>query len=209
MLILSKIKFWSCIQIISALVIFSFCLSNSFVMFNVYFFQSLSINNHYRFYIFQTSLSTKIYFYFFKAYVQDCRLIKKLPCFGKNPKILFYVICSQTGFMCRYTVYSLNLTQMLTSSWLNQTTLLVVCGSVPTSLSPILLQYVLNKGGMLMCLCSDLLGVFLPIFRTAEVRPDQLVTFSYSHWKHVRLMHHIFCYQPSSSAKFSSADESR
>lgn len=63
-------------------------------MFNVFFCQSLSINNNYRFYIEQslTSLSTKIYFYFFKAYVQDCRLINKLPCFGKNPKILFYVL---------------------------------------------------------------------------------------------------------------------
>ncbi|KAG8273304.1 hypothetical protein J6590_023816 [Homalodisca vitripennis] len=107
----------------------------------------------------------------------------------------------------RYTIYSLSLSQMMSSAWVGQATLVVVCGSVPTTLAPILLQYVLVKGGSLLCLCSDLLGVFLPIFRTAEVRPDQLVTFSYSSWKHVRMMHHIFCYQPASSAKFSSSDE--
>ena len=105
-------------------------------------------------------------------------------------------------------MYSLNLTDMLKSPWLNQATLVVVCGTVPAPLVPILLSYVLQHGGCLFCLCSDLLGVLLPMFRTAEVRPDELVTFSYSKWKHVRMMHHIFCYQPSpTTAKFSGSEE--
>ncbi|XP_054272886.1 mucin-17 [Macrosteles quadrilineatus] len=106
----------------------------------------------------------------------------------------------------RYTITNLNVTQMC-SPFVAQAALVVVCGGVPAPLAPILLQYVLQQGGSLLCLCSDLLGVFLPIFRTAEVRPDQLVTFSYSHWKHVQMLHHIFCYQQSSSAKFSSPDD--
>lgn len=99
---------------------------------------------------------------------------------------------------------------MLATPWLNQASLVVVSGSVPTTLIPRLLSYVLQSNGHLLCLCSDLLGVFLPIFRTAEVRPDELVTFSYSSWKHVRMMHHIFCYQPSPTpAKFSQDEHTR
>ncbi|XP_039288576.1 biotin--protein ligase isoform X2 [Nilaparvata lugens] len=109
----------------------------------------------------------------------------------------------------RYTVYPLNLTQMLTTPWQNQASLVVVSGSVPASLVPRLVSFVLKGKGRLLCLCSDLLGTFLPPFRTAEVRPDELVTFSYSTWKHVSLMHHIFCYQPSPTpAKFSQDEQS-
>lgn len=97
---------------------------------------------------------------------------------------------------------------MLSSPWLDQATLVVVSGAVPSPLVPLLIQYILHSGGALLCLCSDLLGVLLPMFHTAEVRPDQLVTFSYSNWKNVRMMHHIFCYQASpTSAKFSVSDE--
>ncbi|RZF46367.1 hypothetical protein LSTR_LSTR011151 [Laodelphax striatellus] len=109
----------------------------------------------------------------------------------------------------RYTVYPLNLTQMLTTPWQTQASLVVISGSVPASLVPRLVSFVLRGGGRLLCLCSDLLGTFLPPFRTAEVRPDELVTFSYSTWKHVSLMHHIFCYQPSPTpAKFSQDEQS-
>lgn len=138
---------------------------------------------------------------------------------GKPPNILVFsessssvdsikAALSATLEKYRYTIYSLNLSDMLNSPWLNQATLVVVCGTVPAPLVPILLSYVLQHGGSLFCLCSDLLGFLLPTFRTAEVRPDELVTFSYSKWKHVRMMHHVFCYQPSpASAKFSGSEE--
>lgn len=138
---------------------------------------------------------------------------------GKPPNILVFsesassvdsvkAALSATLEKYRYTVYSLNLADMIKSPWLNEATLVVVCGTVPAPLVPILLSYVLQHGGSLFCLCSDLLGFLLPTFRTAEVRPDELVTFSYSKWKHVRMMHHIFCYQPSpASAKFCGSEE--
>ena len=108
----------------------------------------------------------------------------------------------------RYTVYSLSLNDMLKSLWIEQAYLVVLCGNVPLSLKPLLLKYLLNNGGRLLCLCSDLLGVFLPTFKTAEVRPDEVVSFSYSKWSHITLLHHIFCYQPSPKSSKFSMDES-
>lgn len=107
----------------------------------------------------------------------------------------------------RYTVYSLTLNAMLNSPWMHQASLLVLCGNVPISLKPLLMKYLLNHGGQLLCLCSDLLGVFLPTFKIAEVRPDEVVNFSYGKWNNIALLHHIFCYQPSPNSKFS-MDES-
>lgn len=97
---------------------------------------------------------------------------------------------------------------MLKSSWIEQAHLVVLCGNVPLSLKPLLLKYLLNNGGRMLCLCSDLLGVFLPTFKTAEVRPDEVVSFSYGKWNHVTLLHHIFCYQPSPKSSKFSMDES-
>ncbi|XP_065202464.1 biotin--protein ligase [Planococcus citri] len=108
----------------------------------------------------------------------------------------------------KYTIYSLPLNDMLKSLWIEQAYLVVLCGNVPLSLKPLLLKYLLNNGGRLLCLCSDLLGVFLPTFKTAEVRPDEVVSFSYGQWNHITLLHHIFCYQPSPKSSKFSMDES-
>ena len=58
------------------------------------------------------------------------------------------------------------------------------------------MEYILH-GGKLLALCSDVIHILLPSFKTAEVRENELVHFSYGKWKHVRMMHHIFCYQAS------------
>lgn len=110
--------------------------------------------------------------------------------------------------MHRYTVYSLTLSEMLHSPWIQQAVLVVLCGNVPLTLKPLLLKYLLNYGGQLLCLCSDLLGVVLPTFKTAEVRPDEVVSFSYDKWSRITLLHHIFCYQPSPKTSKFSMDES-
>lgn len=40
------------------------------------------------------------------------------------------------------------------------------------------------------------------------MREHELVQFTYGRWKKVKMMHHIFCYQPSPVKKqFSSVDE--
>ncbi|XP_018901600.2 biotin--protein ligase isoform X1 [Bemisia tabaci] len=97
----------------------------------------------------------------------------------------------------RYTIHSLNLNKMISSPWLQKSKLVIICGNVPPSLVPHLLKYLVSDGGQILCICSDLLGVFLSSFQTAEVRPDEIVRLNYDKWKHVPLMHHIFCYQPS------------
>lgn len=88
----------------------------------------------------------------------------------------------------------------------------------------------------MLCLCSDLLHIVLPTYRTAEVknildtqtvvsivfydvwnfffvflfsikvRENELVRFSYNKWENVKMMHHIFCYQPSPVKKHFSHD---
>lgn len=97
---------------------------------------------------------------------------------------------------------------MLHSPWMQQAALVVVCGNVPLALQPFMFSYLLNNGGQLLCLCSDLLGIFLPTFKTAEVRPNEVVSFSYEQWNHITLLHHIFCYQPSPKTSKFSMDES-
>jgi len=82
------------------------------------------------------------------------------------------------------------------TAWIHNTRLLVVSGSVPDDLAQLFLSYVL-AGGRVLCLCSDLLHLVLPSFRTAEVRHNELVRFSYARWKNVPMMHHVFCYQAS------------
>lgn len=67
-------------------------------------------------------------------------------------------------------------------------------------------QYFLN-GGHMLSVCSDLLHAILPTYRThAEVREHELVQFSYGRWQKVKMMHHIFCYQPSPVKKHFSTD---
>ena len=67
-----------------------------------------------------------------------------------------------------YTIYPLTVQQIKAKSWIESTTLLVVCGSVSADFSAILLDYFF-KGGKMLCLCSDLLHLVLPTYQTAEV----------------------------------------
>lgn len=105
----------------------------------------------------------------------------------------------------KYTIYSLTQKQLGTNVWIENTTLLVVCGTVHSNVGKILLDFFL-KGGKMLCLCSDLLHVVLPTYRTAEVRENELVRFSYGRWEKIKMLHHIFCYQPSPVKKHFSHD---
>ncbi|KAH8407265.1 hypothetical protein KR222_011794 [Zaprionus bogoriensis] len=104
-----------------------------------------------------------------------------------------------------YTIYTLTPQQAAQEYWIEQTALLVVCGSVAPAIGQILVDYFLH-GGKVLGLCSDILHFILPNYRTAEVREHELVQFSYDKWQRVRMMHHIFCYQPSPVKKNFSTD---
>ncbi|XP_034485614.1 biotin--protein ligase isoform X3 [Drosophila innubila] len=104
-----------------------------------------------------------------------------------------------------YTIYALTPQQAAQKFWMEQTALLVVCGSVATTVGQILVDYFLH-GGKVLSLCSDILHFILPNYRTAEVREHELVQFSYDKWQRVKMMHHIFCYQPSPVKKNFSTD---
>lgn len=104
-----------------------------------------------------------------------------------------------------YTIYPLSPSEVKTKVWLENTTMLVVCGSVSQEIGQILLDFFL-KGGKMLCLCSDLLRIILPTYRTAEVREHELVQFSYGKWQKIKMMHHIFCYQPSPVKKHFSTE---
>lgn len=127
---------------------------------------------------------------------------------AKPPNVLVYsdsmttrnnVIKTLGGILMAnmYTIYPLTTQQVRQRIWLENTTLLIVCGSVNGSdVSKIFLEFFF-KGGKILCLCSDLLRQVLPTYHTAEVREHELVQFSYGQWKNIKMMHHIFCYQPS------------
>lgn len=105
-----------------------------------------------------------------------------------------------------YTIYPLTPQQVKSKIWIDNTTLLVVCGYVAPDIGEVLTEYFL-RGGKMLSLCSDVLHIVLPSFRThAEVREHELVQFSYGRWQRVRMMHHIFCYQPSPVRKHFSTD---
>lgn len=104
-----------------------------------------------------------------------------------------------------YTIYELNAEQLKSTFWIDNTTLLIVCGSTTPLIGSILMEYFLC-GGKMLCLCSDVLNMLLPIYRTAEVRENELVQFSYDRWHKIQLMHHIFCYHPSPIKKHFSMD---
>jgi hypothetical protein len=88
---------------------------------------------------------------------------------------------------------------MLYSPWASQATMVVVYGTVPDELYPLLEDYLLTEGGRVLCLCSDFLGTLLPTaFSTAEVRSDDIVSFTYRPLSmRTSLLHHVLCYQPS------------
>ncbi|CAB0001613.1 unnamed protein product [Nesidiocoris tenuis] len=104
----------------------------------------------------------------------------------------------------RYVIHKFAFAEMQSPTWLDDSVLVVVHGNVPASFIPVLMNYLAKGPVSLFCLCSDFLGNILPLFQTAEVRPNELVHCSYKSWKHVLLMHHVFCYQPTpSDPKFS------
>uniref|UniRef100_T1HCP4 BPL/LPL catalytic domain-containing protein n=1 Tax=Rhodnius prolixus TaxID=13249 RepID=T1HCP4_RHOPR len=107
----------------------------------------------------------------------------------------------------RYTIHVLNFAGMLSTPWLHQACLVVIHGNVPPTFTSVITDYLLQTSGSLLVLCSDFLGSILPMFHTAEVRPNELVQCSYKSWKHVPLMHHVFCYQPTPTAPQFSHDE--
>lgn len=92
---------------------------------------------------------------------------------------------------------------MLRSPWTSQATMVVVYGAVPDDLYPLLENYLLIEGGRILCLCSDFLGTLLPTtFSTAEVRSDDIVSLTYRPLSmRMSLLHHVLCYQPSTSNK--------
>uniref|UniRef100_A0A1A9VB40 BPL/LPL catalytic domain-containing protein n=1 Tax=Glossina austeni TaxID=7395 RepID=A0A1A9VB40_GLOAU len=95
-----------------------------------------------------------------------------------------------------YTIYDLTEEIVEKKCWPDTTVLLVVCGPIPAAFGEIFVDYFL-RGGKVLSLCSDVLHFILPNYRTAEVREHELVQFSYDKWHKVKMMHHIFCYQPS------------
>uniref|UniRef100_A0A034W455 Biotin--protein ligase n=1 Tax=Bactrocera dorsalis TaxID=27457 RepID=A0A034W455_BACDO len=105
----------------------------------------------------------------------------------------------------RYTIYAMTPQQLTQKYWMKNTGLLVVCGNVSTNVGEILVDYFLC-GGRVLSLCSDILNFVLPNYRTAEVRENELVQFSYDKWQKIKMMHHIFCYQPSPVKKNFSTD---
>ncbi|VVD03597.1 unnamed protein product [Leptidea sinapis] len=74
--------------------------------------------------------------------------------------------------------------------------------------APLLLAHLLD-GGRLLALCSDLLHTVLPHYKTAEIRENEVVQFSYDKWKSVKMKHHIFCYQASPAKKQFSTESDR
>ncbi|XP_015514595.1 biotin--protein ligase isoform X1 [Neodiprion lecontei] len=107
----------------------------------------------------------------------------------------------------KYTIYTLSSDEACSDVWMDQARLVVVCGNVGVDVASQLVEYMV-RGGRLLALCSDTLHTLLPTFKTAEVREHELVRFSYGKWKHVRMMHHIFCYQASpAKSRFSQDHE--
>lgn len=72
----------------------------------------------------------------------------------------------------------MTLQQLTQKYWMENTGLLVVCGNVPTNIGTILVDYFLC-GGKVLSLCSDILNIVLPNYRTAEVMQNLSVKFEY------------------------------
>ncbi|KAG7187870.1 hypothetical protein KM043_013851 [Ampulex compressa] len=106
------------------------------------------------------------------------------------------VVLESTLDMNRYAICTLSLEEASSDIWMEHAALVVVCGNIGTEIGGQVVEYVIH-GGKVLALCSDMLHTLLPPFKTAEVRENELVHFSYGQWKHVRMMHHIFCYQAS------------
>ncbi|XP_053615602.1 biotin--protein ligase isoform X2 [Plodia interpunctella] len=107
----------------------------------------------------------------------------------------------------RYTLYSVSRESLETGAWRGRAALVAVAGSVGR-VAPLLLAHLL-AGGRLLALCSDLLHTVLPYYKTAEVRENEVVQFSFDRWQSVKMKHHIFCYQASPAKKQFSTENDR
>ncbi|XP_023940257.1 biotin--protein ligase isoform X2 [Bicyclus anynana] len=107
----------------------------------------------------------------------------------------------------RYTVYSVTREALCAGAWRGRAALVAVAGCAGRA-APLLLAHLLD-GGRLLALCSDLLHTVLPHYKTAEIRENEVVQFSYDKWKSVKMKHHIFCYQASPAKKQFSTESDR
>lgn len=108
----------------------------------------------------------------------------------------------------RYTIYSVTRDNLESGSWRGRAALVAIAGEVSNRGASLLLAHLLD-GGRLLALCSDLLHTVLPYYKTAEVRENELVQFTYDKWKSVKMKHHIFCYQASPAKKQFSTETDR
>lgn len=142
--------------------------------------------------------------------------VKKICITSKPPNILVYCESTVTRDNVmqtlknvldsdQYTIYALSKNDITKKIWIENATLLVVAGNVTDNVGKCLLDFFL-RGGKVLCLCTDLLHIIIPTYRTAEVRENELVQFTYDKWKNIKMMHHIFCYQPSPVKKHFSHD---
>ncbi|CAH2095374.1 unnamed protein product [Euphydryas editha] len=107
----------------------------------------------------------------------------------------------------RYTVYGVSREALCGGAWRGRAALVAVAGCAGRA-APLLLAHLLD-GGRLLALCSDLLHTVLPHYKTAEIRENEVVQFSYDKWKSVKMKHHIFCYQASPAKKQFSTESDR
>ncbi|CAK1545560.1 unnamed protein product [Leptosia nina] len=107
----------------------------------------------------------------------------------------------------RYTVYSVTREALCGGAWRGRAALVAVAGCSGRA-APLLLAHLLD-GGKLLALCSDLLHTVLPHYKTAEIRENEVVQFSYDKWHAVKMKHHIFCYQASPAKKQFSTESDR
>ncbi|XP_047511746.1 biotin--protein ligase isoform X2 [Pieris napi] len=107
----------------------------------------------------------------------------------------------------RYTVYSVSREALCGGAWRGRAALVAVAGCAGRA-APLLLAHLLD-GGKLLAICSDLLHTVLPHYKTAEIRENEVVQFSYDKWKAVKMKHHIFCYQASPAKKQFSTESDR
>ncbi|XP_069361840.1 biotin--protein ligase isoform X1 [Maniola hyperantus] len=107
----------------------------------------------------------------------------------------------------RYTVYSVTPETLCAGAWRGRAALVAVAGCAGRA-APLLLAHLLD-GGRLLGLCTDLLHTVLPHYKTAEIRENEVVQFSYDKWKSVKMKHHIFCYQASPAKKQFSTESDR
>ncbi|KAL6250880.1 hypothetical protein P5V15_014941, partial [Pogonomyrmex californicus] len=85
-----------------------------------------------------------------------------------------------------YVIYAFSREDARLNAWVDQVTLVVICGNVDAEFGAQLVEYIIH-GGKLLALCSDMLHTLLPSFKTAEVRENELVHFSYGKWKRVHM----------------------